>query len=556
MGFATAMLSLWAAASFLMLPASAADDPINCKKFIKPGDKQLPHIECVEFDGWPRQVAGSNVDFYHYTIDFDRQNAVTSKAIDGIKSGIRHSFSIYRMLIKLPDVVIVLAQTLPPDLKGNKDDGVSQSVGNGKQCYIWIAEDAKIHDELGFQRIMAHEMFHCLERVKDPSFESTDQDTWWTEGAAEFFATDIYPDHHRSILIERYTPDNPLWRQSYAAGLFFAFLRNNRNWAYSRIFDLALQQLSTESDVAMRHYMSLQNDLVHNFPYFAQAYYDNEILFSDGLRAANNGKSKYKISVFDYTVSLAKDGTSMKTPIEADPFTIFAAENVLKSGMTYKFGLDRPLSKHGVLFYRNKESTKWIRFSTPQTIVADCGDDTTFVFLFTSTTDQDNDAALLSVTRKSKQACNCKRQADGSSSCPITGDGKGFILYPLEDAQGSAYCPTGTHISTVAAWCCPDGSNLDEARASQVSLCCPDSEFKLSFRSVTRLLTSTATDCYNDIIPNNLRCANPSWVLWAKENREIGCCEQGFVPTSLRYCVKDASKLGQGFTTVGLTCNV
>lgn len=63
-------------------------------------------------------------------------------------------------------------------------------------------------------------------------------------------------------------------------------------------------------------------------------------------------------------------------------------------------------------------------------------------------------------------------------------------------------------------------------------------------------LTSADTDCYDEVVPNNLRCANPSWVLWTKEYREIGCCETGYVPTSGRYCVRDASKLGVGFSSV------
>lgn len=64
-------------------------------------------------------------------------------------------------------------------------------------------------------------------------------------------------------------------------------------------------------------------------------------------------------------------------------------------------------------------------------------------------------------------------------------------------------------------------------------------------------LTETAADCSKGVIPNHLRCADPDWVLWSQDFRQVGCCMKGYVPTSQRYCVTDTSQRGPRFSVVG-----
>ena len=100
----------------------------------------------------------------------------------------------------------------------------------------------------------------------------------------------------------------------------------------------------------------------------------------------------------------------------------------------------------------------------PASVDGSCTTSTAVLLLFISTKDATSDTARVSI-QQTKKTC---------SSSP--GGGKGFVLYPLQNAQGSAYCPAGTHTVTLAAWCCLDGSNLDEVHANGVSLCCPGSK--------------------------------------------------------------------------------
>jgi hypothetical protein len=57
-------------------------------------------------------------------------------------------------------------------------------------------------------------------------------------------------------------------------------------------------------------------------------------------------------------------------------------------------------------------------------------------------------------------------------------------------------------------------------------------------------------DCSKEIVPNNLRCANPEWRLWNKQNREVGCCQIGFYPTANRYCTTDSAAWDRRFVQV------
>ncbi|KAJ9634902.1 hypothetical protein H2199_008766 [Coniosporium tulheliwenetii] len=137
----------------------------------------------------------------------------------------------------------------------------------------------------------------------------------------------------------------------------------------------------------------------------------------------------------------------------------------LELGQTYVFSVS-PLKEHAQLYYRGLSETAWKHFTSAVTIKVPCsGGINMYEFIFTSTGDRNTDGALLSVTRQSKQNCKCKRQDD--ESCPVdpaANSTGGFVLYPLLDpAASGAKCPPGTHGAINAPWCCPDGTELDQA---------------------------------------------------------------------------------------------
>jgi hypothetical protein len=95
----------------------------------------------------------------------------------------------------------------------------------------------------------------------------------------------------------------------------------------------------------------------------------------------------------------------------------------------------------------------------------DKGTSETILVLFVSTEDAHSDEVKITIKRTRIKKCH----APG-----------GFVMYPLYNPEtGGAKCPPGTHFSSTAAWCCPDGMELDETVASFASICCPTSKLPI-----------------------------------------------------------------------------
>ena len=536
------------------IPASAAN-AINCAQFAADPTQEV-NLDCVQLSGYPTTIAGVNVDFYHYTgaDGWDLSNPNTARHVQDIRTAAENALAKYAKFSTLPDIIFILAPTLPKTTQDVSSLGTTTCKPQGHTpCYIRIADDVTAPNDIAsVKRATAHELYHAVQTRNRPDFEKLAPSRWWREGAATYFGDSLYPNHNQFSSVNTYKPSAPLYDQDlgHPVGLFFFFLWN-RGYSWARIHEFALRQIAPTDFADTKKSMANDADIRDSFPLFAQAYKDQKIFLSDLSDASPPADETYKITVHDYTVRLARNGDHLDTPIYADPFTMQSGLITLEAGQTYVFTV-KPLKKNAKLYYRALMSqTSWKPLTKAMTVQVPCsGEDSTYEFLFTSTGDRNKDGAELSVKRQSKQCCKRKRQDD--ESCPIESTQSGFVLYPLlnPDTHG-AMCPPGTHFSTIAAWCCPDGTQLDETVASEMSICCPTCESRI-FQGLPVVLIEVAADCSKDIVPGNLRCADPSWVLWSKAFRQVGCCMPGYVPNSSRYCVKNPDERGRGYSSVSI----
>lgn len=535
------------------IPAPPAN-AINCAQFAADPTLQV-NLDCVQFPGYPTTIAGVNVDFYHYTETdgWDLSNPNTARHVQDIRTAAENALPKYANFSTLPEIIFILAPTLPKIIEDSSPAGTTSCKVQGHTpCYIRIADDVSDLDDIAsVKRTTAHELYHAVQSRNRPDFQALPPSRWWREGSATYFGDSLYPNHKQFASINTYKPSAPLYDQDlgHPAGLFFFFLWN-RGFSWAQIHEFTLRQIATTDFTDTKKSMANDANIRDSFPLFAQAYKDKRIFLSDLSYASPPADNTFQITVHDYPpVRLGRDGDHVDTPIYADPFTMQSGLITLEAGQTYVFGV-KPLKKNSRLYYRVLMSqTPWKPLTKAVIVQVPCsGRGSTYEFLFTSTGDRNKDGAELSVKRQSKQCCKSKRQDD--ESCPIESTSSGFILYPLfnPDTHG-AMCPPGTHFSTIAAWCCPDGTQLDETVASEMSICCPTCKLPI-FQGLPAMLTEIAADCSKDIVPNNLRCADPSWVLWTKAFRQVGCCMPGYVPNSHRYCVKDLDELGRGYSSV------
>ncbi|KAH7349081.1 hypothetical protein BKA66DRAFT_447260 [Pyrenochaeta sp. MPI-SDFR-AT-0127] len=482
-----------------------------------------------------------------------------------VREGLDKAIPDYGTFAILPPTInLVISPDLPNiDGKPANANGLTVCRENRSACYIWIRNDRpdEIGDPVGFQRTTSHELYHAIQGMNHEPFYTGPPSGWWIEGSPSFFGVNYYPDHRTGLYINAFYPNNPLYSQcqglidasthecrGYGAFLFFQFL-SNKGLSLKQIHNLVMRQSGSNAVSDARRTMSRDADMTQYWPLFAQAYRDKKILFSDRtavpLRATE--PSIYDIVEQVFPVTLARNGDSKNIQIKVKTFAIAVGKFTIKGGLTVNLKI-QPLKTGSALYWRAGKATVWEAISGDPTLVVPCPGSLKLEFIFTSTRDAEDDVAELSVTRKSRKKCRCKRQVsedededddegdeDGESqSCPIDepSGGTGFVLWPLySSSTGGGYCPTGTHSAKFAIWCCPDGTELDEAVASEASICC-----------------DPGTDCSKDIIPNNLRCADPSWTLWSKEFREVGCCMEGYVPNLHRYCVTDKTQLGRGYS--------
>lgn len=494
------------------VPKDPADggDFVNCGQFTT-GGWTIPQWNCLRFPGYPDKVAGAIVDVYFATdtlaTSTPASNALMAKHVKQVRNGIDRALPDYAIFAKVPPIIrIVLSPDLPQvDGKPANADGLTICRADQTVCFSWIrmnrADDPA--DPFNIERTTAHELYHTIQDMNHDPYQAGPPTGWWVEGSPTFFDSNYYPDHRSGTAATAYYPNNPLYDpcegidtnthecRGYGAYLFFQFL-GNKNFSPAQINGLVMRQSGSTAISDARRTMSRDPDMAQYWPLFAQAFRDKKIFFSDGspVPLRNYEPTIYDIVEQTAPVTLARTGDIANVQIKAKPFSIAIGKFTLKKGLTVEIKLKR-LQTGATLYWRAGKATVWDRFSADETLVIPCTGSLKMEFIFTSTRDVEEEVAELSFTRKSKKKCRCKRQTsddddeeddnddddgDGDdNSCPIDGSGgTGIVLWPLYYPKtAGGYCPTGTHMSKIVIWCCPDGTDLDEADDAATVCCKP-----------------------------------------------------------------------------------
>ncbi|KAH7123480.1 hypothetical protein B0J13DRAFT_154773 [Dactylonectria estremocensis] len=480
------------------------------------------HSQCHIFPGYPKTIAHTKV-YVEYTKKWDAAHHNKDVFAPVLDQAIEKSIVRYSKFAPLPDAMIIFLTTAaePGEVAETVYPVVGVSKCQTKLYNTWTKNAAGFDKPAALQGI-AHELYHCVQELE---FENVVNPRWVIDGSANYMSNVVFPTLNAEWPSEGYSynPSVPIYAQAgvnvYGTSIFFQAMEDT--WGVEGIHKWVMD---TDLGQPERSRLSKLAGFPDDFFLFAKQYSTGRI--EDTMHIYIPGLPKPETTTVKVTFN--KAGTVGTATLKTMPFTIRVFKMSLQSGQTAEIFSDADSSQR--LAYRRATDKNWQTMpkgsasDSEGTFSIPCntkGTAESFFVLFISTADAKSDSAKITIKRQKKKDC----------SKPSSG---GFVLYPLfVEATSGARCPAGTHFSSTAAWCCPEGMELDQAVASEASICCP-----------------TAADCSKSIIPNNLHCADSDWVLWSRDFRSVGCCMKGYVPNSQRYCVTDASELGPRFSQI------
>ena len=448
----------------ILLSLAVFGDAFDCtKKFwpkIKPGQAKfnVPG-DCSFFPGYPHPVGGVKVSVA-YTAKWGAGNrALIPQVAPILSDALAKAISKYTGDLKdtVPQLVVIIT---------DETDGTTHAdtwfpIEKVPPCQIktyqpwtaWIG----IQDAWA-EQALAHEMYHSVQQLAKGSSAANlaSATEWITEGSANYFSNLVYPTANvewpDALPNRGYIPSRPIYAQTgqhvYGASLYFQSLEKSRGASYLNQWVLSTSFQDTAAGERSR--LSTLSGFTDDFWTFAQQFSLKSIIDTSGVTIPGLAT----VSVGKITIS---SGAAL---LKTTPFTIKTFQLSLSPGQTVKLSASTNDAQR--VAYRLSSDNEWT--DLPSTLNIDCDDSgttTSVLLLFISTKNAASDTLRVSVTQ-TKKSCTTP-----------SGGGEGFVLYPLQSAQGGGYCPTGTHSSSLAVWCCPDGSNLDEKPGIEVAICCP-----------------------------------------------------------------------------------
>ncbi|CAM1504992.1 Fc.00g106290.m01.CDS01 [Cosmosporella sp. VM-42] len=513
--------------ALLPLVALAQAQFESCGSFwknVKPEDKKfLVNAKCHVFPGYPKTF-GSTKFTVTYTQKWSQAGAKTDKIAPVLLESIADSVKYYEAFADLPKHIVIILTT---DVDGPYTAETYYPVEHQSPCQIKTFQ--RWTDNAGTKvpralQALSHEIYHC---IQGKALGNTGGPTWVFEGSANYFSNLVFPKSNAEWpgLEYTYNPAFPIYaqvgRDVYTTSLYFQSLEDTRSRNY--LHDWVLKTDQTSSNAEERSRLSKLADFTDDFYKFAEQFSLMSIRDTSGVIIP----LLTQITPVPVKVLLNAAGTTGTASLQTIPFSITFFKIWLKAGS--EATVYASAAENQRVAYRKPGEHTWTKMphGAQEDAVLVCNEDgsgSSIFILFVSTANAKSDT--LKVTVKRDRTKDCKKPGPG-----------GFVLYPLYDEKtGGARCPAGTHFADIAAWCCPQGMTLDHDVAQQASICCP-----------------TEADCSKAIIPNHLRCADPKWVLWSRDFRDVGCCQKGYFPNSRRYCTSDTEEHDPRFSMIPQT---
>ncbi|KAJ3460962.1 hypothetical protein MRS44_011829 [Fusarium solani] len=503
----------------------------RCDKYwnLKPGDvgrKWTVKTDCHPLAGYPKQFGDTKI-IVTYTRKWSQQSTKTKNAVKPVlEKSLEETFKTYDKFAKLPAVIVIILTTAVDGLTtaATSNPYEKKSPFQIQMYQRWTTEATTNVPRALFA--VAHELYHC---VQDMKMGNARDPEYIRDGTANYFANVVFPNSNtewpgKKFSGAEYDPAVPLYahdgQAAYAASLFFQSMGNH--WNLKSMNEWVLETPVGFSGAAERQRLSELGNFVEIFFTFAQEFALQSIEDTSGVMIPTIPEIPPKsVSIKMGTGAASTTGTATLT---TTPFTISVFKITVKTGQTVS--IFASANSYQRVAYRKPGVKDWVEMPTdatsgkPHDLPCKKGDTpATYIVLFISSKNVKTDQVKITVKYSRPKQC---------------GGRTGFVHYPLFNPKTSGgYCPEGTHISKTAIWCCPDGLELDEEVASEVSICCPP-----------------GVNCLDEIIPGNMRCANSDWILWTKQWRQVGCCQKGYYPNRLRYCVKSFADKDPGMVEI------
>jgi hypothetical protein len=440
------------------------------KKFwpkFNPGENFTINAQCQYYPGYPRQIGSTTVSVA-YTDKWGnnaRAKNIFNKVGPDIDEALTNSLDLYAKFAKVPaEIVVILSrrQDKPAML------WTIFPAPNQPRCQVTAFESftdfvtSSSSTSNGYaKQALAHELYHCVQQYSigvgvDTKLASSG---WVIEGSAHYFSNVVYPNANLEwpgvSADQNYQPARPIYDQGvhvYGTSLYFQSLEQKTPATLS---NWVLATKLTKNGLAERTRLSALSGFTDDFWEFAQQ-------LSLGKIVDTNTQDIPRLPTITPS-SVSITGKPKAALLKTTPFTVSVFQISPEAGSTVQ--LTAPEYTHQRVAYRLPSVKTWTAVATlPRTVEVSCTDPT-ILLLFISTKNADTDEVKVSVTKTRSSRKRADQCGDG---------GAGFVLYPLRDPETlSAYCPDGTHGSRVAAWCCPDGSELNEEHAAEASVCCP-----------------------------------------------------------------------------------
>ncbi|RBR04160.1 hypothetical protein FVER53590_13886 [Fusarium verticillioides] len=427
-----------------------------------PGTQYTLKDKCRNLAGYPKKFQEIEVTVT-YTQQWSRLASKTKTAVNPIlKESIEKSMEAYRKFAKLPSRIVVILKT-----ESDEDFTAETYYPNLRKppCQIKLLKRWTTEATTNKPRVLqalAHEIYHCIQSLGKTGNHPDPQ--WVREGSANYFSNLVFPDSNAEWPDKKhsgvaYKPNLPIYAhvglEAYATSILFQ-AQGKMNEDELNKFVLATPGGS--SGVQERTRLSHLSGFTDELFIFAKGFALQQIKDTNGDLIPID-----KINPVSASIKFDKAGTTGTATLTSTPFTISVFKIAIDPGRTSK--IYSSADDNQKLAYRKSDAKSWTDMATDsssgRTIDLACDEKNTkqtYMVLFISTKDVRSDKVKITVATGKPKRCGTR---------------SGFVLYPLFNPTTSGgYCPKGTHSSRIAIWWCPDGTQLDEHVAQQVSLCC------------------------------------------------------------------------------------
>lgn len=438
---------------------------------ITPGKQFTLKDKCRTLTGYPKTFGQPKTEVtVTYTQQWSRLPSKTKAAVTLIlKESLEKSLEVYRKFAKLPSSIVVILTT-----ESDEEFTAETYYPNLRKppCQIklfkrWTTE-ATTNKPRALQAL-AHEIYHCVQSLGKLGNHPDPQ--WVREGSANYFSNLVFPDSNAEWPDKKhsgvaYKPNLPIYAhvglEAYAASIFF---QAQDKMDEDDLNKFVLATPGGSSGLEERTRLSQLSGFTDEFFTFAKDFSLQQIKDTNGDVIPID-----KINPVSASIQFDKAGTTGTATLTSTPFTVSVFKITIDPGRTAK--IYSSANANQKVASRKSDARSWTDMaadsSSGRTIDLPCNQKNTkqtYFVLFISTKDVKSDKVKITVAMGKPKECGAR---------------SGFILYPLYNPTTSGgYCPKGTHSSRLAIWCCPDGTQLDEHVAQQVSICCPTGQSRV-----------------------------------------------------------------------------